>query len=140
LFKTWGDTKQKTNLIIVLTPYIVRTQDDFQKIYERKMQERRAFVDAYFTDARAYNPYVDYDKKTGPLGQLLKALDRESLKLENGGPGLPGESLIGPAVFERKRKSDAAAADAATTSTPPIPSTVEPINIEPPPPAGDGPN
>ncbi len=95
LFKTWGDTKSKTNLLIVLTPYIVRSDDDFRKIYERKMLERRQFVDAYFSDARVYNPYVDYDKKTGPLGEIDRTIHYEMDRIENGGAG-HGEELIGP--------------------------------------------
>jgi general secretion pathway protein D len=95
LFKTWTDNKSKTNLLIVLTPYIVRNDEDFRKIYERKMNERREFVEAYFSDARVYNPYIDYDKKTGPVGELSRVIDYEMKKIENGGPG-HGEQLIGP--------------------------------------------
>lgn len=103
LFKTWSDTKQKTNLLVMLTPYVVRDDDDFQKIYERKMKERRDFVDAYFSDARVYNPYVDYDKKTGPLGELVRQVQWENDKIENGGAG-HGEELIGPEVGIKPRK------------------------------------
>ena len=95
LFKTWTDNKSKTNLLIVLTPYIVRNDDDFRKIYERKMRERKEFVEAYFSDARVYNPYIDYDKKTGPVGELNRVIEYEMEKIENGGKG-HGELLIGP--------------------------------------------
>jgi general secretion pathway protein D len=94
LFKTWTDNKAKTNLLIVLTPYIVRDDEDFRKIYDRKMRERQEFVEAYFSDARVYNPYIDYDKKTGPLGALMYSVDWEMQKIENGGVG-HGEQLIG---------------------------------------------
>ncbi|OGQ16783.1 MAG: type II secretion system protein GspD, partial [Deltaproteobacteria bacterium RBG_16_71_12] len=103
LFKTWSDTKQKTNLLIMLTPYVVRDDADFQKIYERKMKERKDFVDAYFSDARVFNPYIDYDKKTGPLGELVRQVQWENDKIENGGPG-HGEELIGPDVGIKPRK------------------------------------
>lgn len=104
LFKTWSDTKRKTNLLIVLTPYIVRDEGDFRKIFERKMKERRDFVEAYFSDSRVYNPYIDYDKKTGPLGELLRAVGYEMAKIENGGKG-HGEQLIvpGEATFKSGR-------------------------------------
>lgn len=100
LFKTWTDNKAKTNLLIVLTPYIVRNDEDFRKIYERKMKERRDFVEAYFSDARVYNPYIDYDKKTGPVGELNRVIEYEMQKIENGGKG-HGELLInsGDATF-----------------------------------------
>lgn len=103
LFKTWSDNKQKTNLLVLLTPYIVRDEDDFRKIYERKMKERKDFVDAYFSDARVYNPYIDYDKKNGPLGELLRQYDWEMGKIENGGAG-HGEELITPDLGMKPRK------------------------------------
>ena len=97
LFKNWSDTTKKTNLVLLLTPYIVRSEDDMRKIYDLKMNERQAFVDAYFTDARRYDPYIDYDRKVGPLGKLVQAMDLEMNRIENGGKGLEGEMLIGPA-------------------------------------------
>jgi len=96
LFKNWSDTSKKTNLVLLLTPYIVRTEDDFRKIYDLKMKERQAFIDAYFTDARRYDPYIDYDRKSGPLAKLVQAMDLEMKRIENGGPGLEGEVLVGP--------------------------------------------
>ncbi len=98
LFKTFSDDGGKTNLVLVLTPYIVRDDDDFRKIYERKMRERQEFVDAYLTNAGVYNPYVDFTKKTGPVGKLVKAIQVEENKIENGGSGNPGEVLIGPTI------------------------------------------
>jgi general secretion pathway protein D len=96
LFKNWSDTSKKTNLVLLLTPYIVRSEDDFRKIYDLKMKERQAFIDAYFTDARRYDPYIDYTRKSGPLAKLLQAMDLEMKRIENGGPGLDGEVLVGP--------------------------------------------
>jgi general secretion pathway protein D len=96
LFKNWSDTTKKTNLVLLVTPYIVRGDEDFQKIYDLKMKERQQFVDSYFSEGRQYDPYVDYDKKTGPLGNLLRAIDHEMQKVENGGKGIEGEELIGP--------------------------------------------
>jgi general secretion pathway protein D len=98
LFKNWSDTSKKTNLVLLLTPYIVRTEDDFRKIYDLKMKERQAFIDAYFTDARRYDPYIDYDRKSGPLARLVQAMDLEMKRIENGGPGLEGDVLVGPAA------------------------------------------
>ena len=103
LFKTWSDTNQKTNLLVLVTPYIVRDDDDFRKIYERKMKDRKDFVDAYFSDAHVYNPYIDYDKKTGPVGELVRVYEWEMGKIENGGKG-HGEELIGPDVGFKPRK------------------------------------
>jgi general secretion pathway protein D len=109
LFKNWSDTSKKTNLILLLTPYIVRSDEDFRKVYDLKMKERQAFIDSYFTDARRYDPYIDYDRKAGPMAKLLQAMDYEMKRVENGGPGVEGEELIGPAAFgERRMGSDTA--------------------------------
>jgi general secretion pathway protein D len=102
LFKNSSDSSKKTNLVLLLTPYIVRDEEDFRKIYDLKMKERQAFIDAYFTDARRYDPYIDYSKKSGPLARLLQAMDYEMKRVENGGPGVEGEELIGPALGDRK--------------------------------------
>ena len=96
LVKDWNDSETKTNLIIVLTPYVVRTKDDFRKIYDRKIQERRDFIEAYYGVTEQYSPHIDYDRKNGPLSELVESLDYELQKAENGGPGLPGESVVTP--------------------------------------------
>lgn len=113
LFKSWGNDTTKTNLLIVLTPYIVNDQSDFQRIYERKMKERQEFVDAYSFDAKGYDPHVDYTRKSGPLAALLADVHTELQKAENGGPGRPGETVVTPAFDE-----DATGAPAADTDTP----------------------
>lgn len=96
LFKGRNADQDKTNLLVVLTPYVVRSSEDFRKIYERKMKERKEFVEAYYGDASKYNPFIDYSKKTGPLGKIVSHLDGELQKAENGGPGLPGEVVVQP--------------------------------------------
>ena len=37
--------KTRTNLLLFLTPYIIRDQSDFRRIFERKMPERQEFVE-----------------------------------------------------------------------------------------------
>ncbi len=96
LFKSKQWEERKTNLLLVLTPYIVRNENDFKKIYERKMKERQDFIDMYYGNAHRYNPYVDYSKKNGPLQAVMRKVEYEMMKIENGGDGLPGEQLITP--------------------------------------------
>jgi general secretion pathway protein D len=140
LFKNWSDTSKKTNLVLLLTPYIVRTEDDFRKIYDLKMKERQAFIDAYFTDARRYDPYIDYDRKSGPLAKLVQAMDLEMKRIENGGPGLEGEILVGPGTegFGARRiggEGDDAGGSANGGGDPPPPPepTPEASPVDPPP-------
>ncbi len=48
LFRSSSTSLQKSNLVLVLTPYIIREQDDLRTVFERKMQERQEFLDHYF--------------------------------------------------------------------------------------------
>jgi general secretion pathway protein D len=145
LFKNWSDSKSKTNLILVLTPYVIRDESDFKKIYDRKMAERREFIETYYGVAQEYNPYIDYDKKTGPVGKLVGAVDMELMKAENGGPGLPGEVVITPeaeiSLIPQGEEGEEPTGDAppAPDAEPaPAPSPEGDAGGDEPPPAEDG--
>jgi general secretion pathway protein D len=45
LFRSTTTVKTKTNLLLILTPHIIRSQKDLRQIFERKMQERQEFLD-----------------------------------------------------------------------------------------------
>ena len=112
LFKQWSGDKTKTNLVLVLTPYVVRSREDFQAIYDRKLQERTEFVEAFLGGASDYNPYIEYSKKTGPLALLMQDVNHEMTKLENGGAGLPDEVPITPEAVIEPIEDDGAQGDA----------------------------
>lgn len=97
LFRTTSKKKQKTNLLLFLTPYIVRDQADFRRIFERKMKERQAFVEQFYGRQPGYEVPIDYNRKAGPIARMLRIRQDEMDKLENGGEGHPGEKLIQPA-------------------------------------------
>jgi general secretion pathway protein D len=63
----------KTNLIIALTPYIISDQSDLRRVLEKKMKERREFVER-FGGARP-NPEadIDYRRKRGMLEEINRA-------------------------------------------------------------------
>jgi len=96
LFKRQSKQIEKVNLILVLTPYIIRGPDDFYKIYERKMRERKEFVERYYGDTPDFRATVDWSRKPGPLAQYRQELRTELLKAENGGPGAEGETVVTP--------------------------------------------
>jgi general secretion pathway protein D len=48
LFRHSNTIKRKTNLLLILTPHVIREQTDLRRIFERKMQERQEFIDRYF--------------------------------------------------------------------------------------------
>jgi general secretion pathway protein D len=78
LFRTKEQTKTKKNLLLFLTPYIIRSPADLRAIYERKIRERQEFVDRYFvfTDSE-YEAPVDYSRTRGLLGEMIRELTQQ---------------------------------------------------------------
>jgi general secretion pathway protein D len=73
LFRKTSSTKTKTNLLLFLTPYIVRSQADLRGIYERKMRERQEFLDRYFVfGTHDYHPTIDYSRTRGLVSEIMK--------------------------------------------------------------------
>ncbi|MEM1026065.1 MAG: type II secretion system secretin GspD [Myxococcota bacterium] len=97
LFKRQQKVVSKVNLILILTPYIIRGPDDFRKIFERKMEEREEFVNRFYGTSVDYRAAVDWDRKIGPLAAYRMQMRDEMRKAENDGPGLPSETIIRPA-------------------------------------------
>ncbi len=75
LFRGSSTTKQKTNLLLILTPYIIRNQNDLRAIFERKMQERQEFLDRYFvfSDQKPYEPPQDFSRTNGLVENIRQA-------------------------------------------------------------------
>lgn len=96
LFRTQTRRKVKTNLLLFLTPYIIRDSSDFRRIFERKMKERQQFVEQFYGASTSYDVAIDFARKPGPLARMSQLLNKELKKLENGGPGAEGERLITP--------------------------------------------
>jgi general secretion pathway protein D len=81
LFRSSSKHKIKKNLILFLTPYIIRSPADLRSIYERKMRERQEFLDRYFVFAGPeYEPAMDYSRTRGLVAEIvleLKALEEQ---------------------------------------------------------------
>lgn len=95
LFKDKTTNIEKVNLLLVLTPYIIRDANDFQKIFERKMREHEEFAEEFYGERPDYRASIDYSKKTGPLGRITQTLREEKARAESGA-GKMGESVVGP--------------------------------------------
>ncbi len=74
LFRTRADRTEKSNLILILTPHIIRDSTDLRRIFERKMQERQELMDreSIFTDDKWSAP-KDYTRTRGLLGDIRQA-------------------------------------------------------------------
>jgi general secretion pathway protein D len=72
LFQTRSKQRLKQDLLIVLTPYIIRGPDDLRRIQERKEAERRDFIERFsaFSDDGQYEAKVDYRRKRGLLEEI----------------------------------------------------------------------
>ena len=127
LFRTTKKTTQKTNLLLVLTPYIVRDQDDLRTIFERKMQERQEFLDRYFVFGDStWEPPKDFERANGLVEDIrqsqLQVAERQRLddeaKPKERRTHEPGQPIALPSIA-RSGGDDGAAAPSS-----PAPATV----------------
>jgi general secretion pathway protein D len=64
----------KTNLIIALTPYVINDQSDLRRVLEKKMKERREFVERFGGDPHhTLESAIDYRRKRGMLEEINRA-------------------------------------------------------------------
>jgi general secretion pathway protein D len=74
LFSRTNKTKRKTNLLLILTPHVIREQADLRRIFERKMQERQEFIDRYFVfETTNWRPPTDYARSNGLVEEIRQA-------------------------------------------------------------------
>lgn len=76
LFRTERRTTERRNLLLFLTPYIIRSPDDLRSIFERKMRERQEFLDRYFVFGdHEYTPPFDYSRTRGLVLEIFNELE-----------------------------------------------------------------
>lgn len=75
LFKYTNKTKRKGNLLILLTPYVVKDQLELQEIRERKERERVEYLRSFsnLSEAR-FATKVDYRRKRGLLEDINRTV------------------------------------------------------------------
>ena len=81
LFRSTRDETEKSNLVLVLTPHIIRDQGDMRRIYEQKQNERQVMLDraTVFNDTQ-YQPPKDYTRTRGLLHQIRRSYREETEK------------------------------------------------------------
>jgi general secretion pathway protein D len=126
LFRSQTRRKVKTNLLLFLTPYIIRDSSDFRRIFERKMKERQQFVEQFYGASTSYDVAIDFARKPGPVARMGQLLNKELQKVENGGGGVEGERVFVPSGPPSSEPS----MSTPTEATP----VVAPEGTEPPPP------
>jgi len=75
LFRSTETSIQKQNLLLMLTPYVIESEADLEKIRVRKMQEREEFLNYFGRKDLNYVKSVDFDKKHGPLEEIRQVID-----------------------------------------------------------------
>jgi general secretion pathway protein D len=127
LFRTTKKTTQKTNLLLVLTPYIVRDQDDLRGIFERKMQERQEFLDRYFVFGDStWEPPKDFERANGLVEDIrqsqLQVAERQRLedeaKPKDRRTHEPGQPIAIPSIAR------SGGGDSGPTTATPAPATI----------------
>jgi general secretion pathway protein D len=111
---------------LFLTPYIIRDQSDYRRIFERKMAERSEFVKRFYGADEGYQKAVDYERKTTMLSRLRRGVQTELSRAEHGGPGTPDERVIVPSRGE-------APPETPPRYAPPSPAPLTPEGTGPPP-------
>jgi general secretion pathway protein D len=70
-------TKQmvKSNIIIALTPYVIDDMDDLRRVADKKMRERREFIERYSSadDKARLEANIDYRRKRGMLEEINRS-------------------------------------------------------------------
>jgi len=129
-FRDTQTVKSKTNLLLFLTPYIIRDESDYRRIYERKRAEQDAFSEQFYGKKGFYQVPIDYARKAGSFSHIHKDVALETEKLENGGGGLPGERTVGPDAKKAKDATTPADGDSTAPKKKVPPS--EPADSDPP--------
>ncbi len=79
-----------------LTPYIIRDEADYRRIYEKKRKEQQEFIEQFYGRQPRFEVEVDFARKAGPFARMRAGVIEETSRLENGGRGGPNERVTAP--------------------------------------------
>jgi general secretion pathway protein D len=101
LFKHTNKTILKQNLLIILTPYIIKEPGDLRNIFERKVRERQEFLERWsaFRDETDYEAAIDYHRKRGVLEEINQTAieaEQEAIDIRASEAALRARDVEGP--------------------------------------------
>ncbi|MGB8295136.1 MAG: type II secretion system secretin GspD, partial [Polyangia bacterium] len=75
-FRSTTKDLKKTNILIAITPYVISDLSDLRRVAEKKMRERREFIERYSTleDRVSLDKDMDFRRKRGMLEEINKAV------------------------------------------------------------------
>ena len=144
LFRDQEKRTEKVNLLLFLTPYIIRDPSDLRAIYERKMQERQEFLDRFFVmEDDDYQPVVDYSRTRGLVTEIINEIDNvdEEMRLAQAAmaepppthvPRTPVGSYVAPEAGTVVISPDGAEPETAPTAEPIAPAVSPKPEQQPP--------
>jgi general secretion pathway protein D len=116
LFRHQNTVKRKTNLLLILTPHVIRAQSDLRRIFERKMQERQEFIDRYFVFSDVdWKPPKDWSRTNGLVEDIRQAylkieneeeIEKESKAYDDNGDRQPSEPIELPTSVRESNSSE----------------------------------
>ncbi len=80
-FRNTEKTIKKSNIIIALTPYVISDMADLRRVADKKMRERREFLDRFSSieDNANLEATIDYRRKRG----MLEEINRSAVEIED---------------------------------------------------------
>jgi general secretion pathway protein D len=104
LFKYTKKLKHKTNLLIMLTPYIIKDQRDLQRIQQRKLRQNDEFFGAVTSlESMKFAPEIDYHRKRGLIEEINRAvIDAEADAAARAAVAPPAGLPAGPIEIPRE--------------------------------------
>lgn len=138
-FRSTKKTMKKSNILIALTPYVINDVADLRRVAEKKMRERREFIERYssFEDMASLDKNLDYSRSRG----MLEEINRTAKQVED-------EEAELRRLRERDEREEAMPIEPPSGRRPPLPTVVPapaplpaapPAPTAPPPPTGPAP-
>ena len=98
-FRSTKATRDRVNLLLMLTPHVIEGPEDFQAIVKRKMEEHQEFAERFHRDGEKLVLGLDYRKKHGLLESIHQSITEaekeeavlDELRRQEAGPPLPQE-------------------------------------------------
>ncbi len=123
LFRHTNTVKRKANLLLILTPHVIRDQSDLRRIFERKMQERQEFLDRFFVfNGKDWTPPRDWSRTNGLVEEIRKTYreldEQRRLEEESRGEELEERQPTEPIALPGELKNEAAGGAAPPAAAP----------------------
>ena len=121
-FRSTKATRDRVNLLLMLTPHVIEGPEDFQAIVKRKMEEHQEFADRFHKDGEKLVLGLDYRKKHGlveSIHQSIVEAEKEEavlqeLRQQEEGPPLPQEEDgLDDETFDSAKENDESSSDSS---------------------------